>query len=59
MAPPRREVRSAALSEAELAEMSSRADCLIALSQLYETMGELHPDLKESGTENAGPGKAR
>ena len=38
----------AALSEAELAEISSRADCLIALSQLYETMGELHPDLVES-----------
>ena len=36
-----------ALSEAELAEISTRADCLIALSQLYETMGELHPDLTE------------
>ena len=36
-----------ALSEAELAEISSRADCLIALARLYETMGELRPDLKE------------
>ena len=36
-----------ALSDAELAEISSRADCLIALSQLYETMGELHPDLQD------------
>lgn len=36
-----------ALSEAELAEISSRADCLIALAKLYETMGELHPDLTE------------
>lgn len=41
----------AALSEAELAEISSRADCLIALSQLYETMGELHPDLKDDRPE--------
>lgn len=37
-----------ALSDAELAEISSRADCLIALSQLYETMGELHPDLQDN-----------
>ena len=36
-----------ALSEAELAEISCRADCLIALARLYETMGELRPDLKE------------
>lgn len=42
----------AALSEAELAEISSRADCLIALSQLYETMGELHPDLKDDRPED-------
>lgn len=41
----------AALSDAELAEISSRADCLIALSQLYETMGELHPDLKDDRPE--------
>ena len=37
-----------ALSDAELAEISSRADCLIALARLYETMGELHPDLQNS-----------
>lgn len=42
----------AALSDAELAEISSRADCLIALSQLYETMGELHPDLKDDRPED-------
>lgn len=36
-----------ALSDAELAEISSRADCLLALAQLYKAMGELHPDLKE------------
>ncbi len=36
-----------ALSDAELAEISSRADCLIALARLYETMGELHPGLEE------------
>ena len=42
-----------ALSDAELAEISSRADCLIALSKLYETMGELHPDLQDNGPEGA------
>ncbi len=36
-----------ALSDAELAEISSRADGLLALAQLYKDMGELHPDLRE------------
>lgn len=35
-----------ALSGAELAEISSRADYLLALAKLYETMGELHPNLQ-------------
>lgn len=34
-----------ALSNAELSEISSRANCLLALSRLYETMGELRADL--------------
>lgn len=45
-----------ALSEAELAEISSRADCLISLARLYETMGELHPDLQD-GTSAEPDGK--
>jgi outer membrane protein TolC len=39
-----------ALSEAELAEISSRAECLLALARLYEAMGELHPGLREGKT---------
>lgn len=46
-----------ALSDAELAEISTRADCLIALARLYETMGELHPDLAEA-PEKTGEKKA-
>ena len=42
-----------ALSEAELSEISSRADYLLALAQLYEAMGELHPDLKEESVVTA------
>lgn len=42
-----------ALSDAELAEISSRADCLISLARLYETMGELHPSLKDDSGEKA------
>ena len=34
-----------ALSNAELSEISSRANCLLALSKLYKNMGELRPDL--------------
>ena len=34
------------LSDAELAEISSRANYLISLARLYENMGELHPDLR-------------
>jgi outer membrane protein len=34
-----------ALSDAELAEISSRTSYLLALSQLYEAIGDIHPDL--------------
>ncbi|MBO6002088.1 MAG: TolC family protein [Mailhella sp.] len=39
-----------ALSEAELAEISARAECLLSLARLYEAMGELHPGLREGKT---------
>ncbi|MBP3731516.1 MAG: TolC family protein [Mailhella sp.] len=38
------------LSDAELAEISARAECLLALARLYEAMGELHPGLQEGRT---------
>ena len=37
----------AALSDAELAEISARGECLKALAGLYAGMGELHPDLSD------------
>ncbi len=46
-------IAQSALSDAELAEISNRADCLIALAHLYETMGELRPDLKEPSSADA------
>ncbi len=35
------------LSDAELSEISARADCLEAIAKLYEVMGEIHPGLEE------------
>ena len=35
------------LSDAELSEISARADCLGAIARLYEAMGEIHPGLEE------------
>ena len=39
-----------ALSEAELTEISARAECLLSLARLYDAMGELHPGLREGKT---------